>query len=84
MYRIYTEDTNRKGILACVSAAFEGFTVIPAQGYWKGERENSLVLEFETEDAGAVYALAESIRTLNHQEAVLVTYTPSTSKLITA
>lgn len=83
MYRIYTEDKNRKGIIACAATLFDGFTALPATGYWKGEKENALILEFDTEDANKVHALAENIRLLNHQEAVLVTYAVSSAKYVT-
>ena len=73
MFRIYTEDVNREEIERIVSARFEGFTEIPAIGFWQGQRENSLVIEISTSDVDAVKDIAESIRVFNHQTSVMVT-----------
>jgi hypothetical protein len=76
LYRLYTEDI--KGTENLVSWGFEGFTLIKAQGYWKGKVENSLVIEIlvdtQNDEADAkVFALADRIKACNKQESVLVT-----------
>jgi len=86
LYRILTEDKNRETITGIVSAAFDGFTLIPATGYWKGKPESSLIIEIDSfgdSDAGPkVLRLAEDIRQANNQQAVLVQYSACSSKLI--
>jgi hypothetical protein len=73
MYRIYTEDLNREQIEAIIGKSFDSFTVLPAVGYWHGHKENSLVIEVDTDDKLSVVAAASRIKEQNHQEAVLVT-----------
>jgi hypothetical protein len=74
VYRLFTEDKNRKEIEAIVGRYFDGFTVIPATGYWKGERERSLIIEIssETDEESSVRLLAGEIKQYNHQQAVLI------------
>jgi hypothetical protein len=73
MYRIYTEDLNREQIEKIVGSSFKSFTMLPAVGYWHGSKENSLVIEVDTDDKLSVVAAASQIKEHNHQEAVLVT-----------
>ena len=74
LYCIYLEDLDvyRAASRAAVAAQFEGFTVIKAQGYWRGQREDSVVIEIlgTPEDAATVRALSLTLRDLNRQEAV--------------
>lgn len=78
-YRILTEDNNRKAIAALVSSRFGGFTMFPAIGYWKGQQENSLVIEIladslpEVEEA--VRGIVTAIKRVNSQESVLLEIT---------
>lgn len=75
LYRILTEDCKRDEIAALVAKRdFPAFTLIPSQGYWKGQKENSLTIEIDAsvEWKAGVYALAKDIKTLNSQDAVLV------------
>lgn len=74
MYRIYTKDKNRSKIEHLVSASHDGFTLIPAIGFYQGKQEKSLIIEIlETTLADAV-KLAESIKRSNRQASVLVTH----------
>ncbi len=86
VFRIYTEDLNRAGIEALVSQRFPGFTIIPANGYWEGHHEESLVIEViapgNERSVKVVHELAESIRELNNQDSVLVTRARVDSHLI--
>jgi hypothetical protein len=86
MYRIYTEDVNRKTIHNLADARFTGYTVYTATGVWKGDQELSLVLEFAAErdwEIGkSVCDLAREIKAANHQEAVLVVQIPATHDFI--
>lgn len=74
-YRIYTEDTSRDTIREIVSAQFESYTMIPCMGVWKGSTENTVIIEILDDEHREkdIYAVAEMIRYINHQEAVLVT-----------
>lgn len=77
LYRIYTEDKNRERIEEEVSKYFDGFTIYEAIGYWKREKEKSLVIEILRSGwdykQGTAETLAENIRILNKQEVVLLT-----------
>lgn len=79
MTRIYTEDKNRDGIIRVLDAHFEGYTVIPTLGRWKGVNENSLCIELLNADASRVLVAAHQIKALNAQESVLVTTDTQTS-----
>jgi len=75
---------NRDKVEAIVSSCVEGFTILEATGYWKGQREASLVIEI----AGGnkvhfvVQAIASRIKQVNKQEAVLVQSFDVDSELI--
>jgi hypothetical protein len=74
VYRLFTEDKNHKDIEKIVSRYFDGFTIIPALGYWKGERERSLIIEIssETDEESQIRQLASEIKLYNHQQSVLI------------
>lgn len=61
---------------------FPSFTVIPATGYWQGQRESSLAIEVETEDHARIVEAAQCIRVLNTQQAVLVQRLETKGELI--
>ena len=73
-FRIYTENKNKEDIQALVSKYFEGFTLYEAKGVWKGKSEPSLVIEVLGHGSltGIVREVAEKIKKLNNQEAILV------------
>lgn len=76
MFRIYTEDTNRDVILGILDSRFPAYTLLGAEGAWKGQRERSLVIEIANADRAQVTAAAQEIKTANKQQAVMVTYEP--------
>jgi hypothetical protein len=80
VYRIYTEDKNKRGILRLASERFESFTVQPTDGYYRGRRERSIVLEILGARAGQIEDLAEQIRRMNGQKSVLILTTRGTAK----
>jgi hypothetical protein len=82
MYRIYTEDINRAGIEAILNSRFDAYTLLPAVGVWRGQREQSLVVEVETQDRGAVEDAARAIKEANRQEAVLLLEVPAEAVLV--
>jgi len=77
LYRIYTEDKNRKKVLWLVGHEFSGFTVIKTTGYWNHESERSLIIEVLADELKkpTVQQLCELIRSLNNQDSVLMTET---------
>lgn len=72
LYRVLTENKNKRDILALASGYFQGFTVLEGRGFWQGQQEKSLILEVETNDERSVKRLANDIKIFNSQEAVLV------------
>lgn len=82
LYRIFTEDKNRKTIIKLTSRLFDGFTVFQTVGYWKGTPERSLTIEIVGAKRQDVRDLARAIKQINKQEAVLVQAIESTSTLI--
>lgn len=69
-----TQDINRDAVEELVASKFDAFTLIPSVGYWKGVRENSVIVELQTtrEQLDGIRDLARSIKQLNKQEAVLI------------
>lgn len=82
LYRILTENKNKRDLLSLASGYFEGFTAIEGLGYWQGKGEQSLILEVETSDGAAVKRLANDIKIFNSQQAVLVEVVSNKSFLI--
>ena len=73
LYRIFTENKNHKEIEKIVSKYFEGFTLIKSEGYWRLQKENSLIIEIVTDDTDKlINDLAGEIKETNNQEAVLI------------
>ncbi len=78
IYRIYTEDTDtRPELYELVGKSAEGFTIISAIGFWRGKREQTLIVELigDYSEKSKVLKLAAEIRALGKQETVLVTTT---------
>lgn len=83
VHRIQTEDVNRDGVLALLDQAFEAYTVNLSLGRWRGKSEPSLTIEVTGTTYEAVSKVAEDIRSMNAQEAVLVSeYEPSKIKFM--
>lgn len=73
LYRICTENINRRAIERIITNRFSGFTIIEAQGFWKGVKEQSLVIEIITFDNDKnINLIAEEIKKYNEQYAVLI------------
>ncbi len=85
LYQIYTEDKNYMLIQEIVSCDFDGFSIISANGFYKGDAERALIIEIIGEcnvDAVAgdlryelekVRRVAQLIKEHNEQETVLLT-----------
>jgi hypothetical protein len=85
LYRIYTEDVNRDEVRRIIDAHLSLYTLITAEGIWDGKTENSLIIEYISDDSFAyqlVVTVAKFIKKLNNQDAVLVTFTPIESELV--
>ena len=75
LYRIFTEDIpeNRHAIESIIGKYFEGFTLVKSKGFWRLQKEDSLIIEIVTDDTDALISqLAREIKTANSQEAVLI------------
>lgn len=83
-YRIYTEDKNTVEIEALLDTHFDGYTVLNARGRWKGQSENSLVIEIigDAVKYDTVKFVVKQIKKLNRQEKVLVTVSQIEGELL--
>ena len=73
LYRIFTEDKNKKQLEKIISKHFEGFTLYKTTGFWRLQKEKSLVIEIiEDIPVDRINNLAKDIKKANKQEAVLV------------
>jgi hypothetical protein len=83
LHRIYTENKNLEGIKKILNRAFESYTLLECVGIWKGTEEKSLIIEVLTRINPAYFELvADDIKDLNQQQAVLVTVSEIESSLI--
>ena len=74
-YRLYTEDKGIDSLASLVSEHFDGFTIVKSLGYWKGQPEESLIIEIigDESDEKTIKYIAKRIKKLNAQEAVYLT-----------
>ena len=74
LYRICTEDKNRRQLTDLIDHHFDGYTLYTVEGRWKGKAEDALVIEIagDLADRAPVHILAHEIKALNAQEAVLI------------
>ncbi|MBA7466231.1 hypothetical protein ES707_01408 [subsurface metagenome] len=73
LYRIFTEDKNQDQIEKLAAKHFTGFTLVKGQGFWRLQKENTLIIEIVTDDVDAkINSLAREIKSVNAQEAVLI------------
>ena len=63
-------DADRQSVIATVSAAFNNFTAIDANGYFKGRSVATLVIKIASDDQIRLEALAHSLGVLLGQEAI--------------
>ena len=68
------------------SASFPSFSVHYTRGYWKGQSEDSIIIEYAGSDADRVRVLlaAEEIRAANQQQSVCVQILDCTLQSVTA
>ncbi len=72
LYRILTENKNREAVEDLVGQSFPGFTSYEGLGHWQGAKENSLIIEVDTDNHWLIRHLASDIKELNHQQAVMI------------
>lgn len=85
--RLSTEHKNYSRLVKLCASYFDGFSIVEAEGYWKGKPESSLIIEIartgrEKDFLHRVSELAKAIRDLNKQDAVLVEFIHSENLLI--
>lgn len=73
LYRIFTENKNQNQIEQIINKYFEGFTIVKGDGFWRAQKENSLIIEIVTEEPkDKINSIAKEIKVVNGQDAVLV------------
>jgi hypothetical protein len=74
LYRILTEAKNANAVERLVGEYFPGYSVLYQDGFWKGEKERSMVIEVMAEaiEYHKVMQIAKQIKLCNVQDAVLV------------
>jgi hypothetical protein len=75
LYRLYTQDKNRRFICELVSKYFPGFSIIKQTGYWQGKKECSLCIEIISDMPSVrhnIDLICRAIKGHNNQSAVLV------------
>lgn len=81
MYRIHTQHTNeyQRNAETLMGRRFDSFNIVRGTGYWRGQREDSMTIEYIAESRGLyeiiLRQVAEEIRVANNQEAVYITVT---------
>ena len=66
---------------ALSSVGIDGFTIQEVQGYWQGVAEQSYIITVATE-LGGIDIVAEKLRSIYNQDAVMVTYPDGSAKFI--
>jgi hypothetical protein len=62
--------SDRKEVLEAIASAFDNFTVMDAEGYYRGKRVATLVIKIATDDQPAVTALARQLGFQLEQQSV--------------
>lgn len=55
---------------------FEGFTIIPATGYWQGKPEKSVIVQIEAMSKAQIMELAELLKIELKQDAIAMQQLP--------
>jgi hypothetical protein len=75
LYRLLTENKNKKWLCRLISENFSGFTIYETIGYWQGKQEKSLVIEILEEnvsDMTKIERICKSICGYSKQDVVMV------------
>ena len=76
LFKLYIGSNNKTGKLEkekavkLASVYFQGFTAYKGIGYWEGKKENSLIIEIETNEWGKVEKLASDLKKELKQDAI--------------
>jgi hypothetical protein len=63
-------DADRRAVTAAVAASFDCFTVVDAEGHFKGRTVATVVIKIATEDTASVETLGHDLGRLLDQQAV--------------
>jgi hypothetical protein len=63
-------DADRQAVINATTAAFDGFTVMDADGYYQGRSVATMVIKLGTDDTEAVMSLARRLGTLLAQQSI--------------
>jgi hypothetical protein len=63
-------EADRQAVIEATSAAFDGFTVMDADGYFQGRSVATIIIKLGTDDIEAVISLARRLGTLLAQKSV--------------
>lgn len=86
--RICTENLNIGKVRDLTSVYFDAYTLLQGHGVWKGKEEHSLTIDIAANDGDEGQAvrfareLAEKIKDLNKQEAILLEFIDSRNVLL--
>jgi hypothetical protein len=72
IFRIYTEEKNKRDIVRLTGQEFESFTLQPTLGYYRGKPEKSIVIEIVGAREPAIRKLARRIKQMNGQKSILI------------
>lgn len=81
-YSIHTQNKDAKWIERLLSFGFDGYTIVKADGFWKGAREKSLEIIIYTSNTRLIRQIAEQIKHHNKQEAVFIAETECKIELV--
>jgi len=71
-----TKELEREKVEKVLNDHYEGYSAFEIVGYWKGERERTLMIEVLSEEPGPVHAkVAKQLKRECDQEAVLLEIT---------
>lgn len=65
-----TKKVEESKAIGIVSKFFKGFTVAKTVGYWQGEKENSIIIEVETEELEKVMLAGQQLCWQLNQQSV--------------
>lgn len=86
LYRLFTQNQNYDEVKQLVCEAFDGATIIKANGLWQGKTEHSLIIEIEVNSPVSFYRRIEqlcyAIKKLNQQNKILVQIIDCNSRLV--
>jgi len=85
LYTIYTERLHPAQVEKMVSYHVSGATFLYGTGCWHSQLEDALIISILSSDPtmpDTVHRIAETIKTINKQQSVLVTSAPVESELL--